>query len=136
MRPSSSRKTMSVKVPPMSTPTRIALPPSPSPALLHRVGAGLGDLAILLRGGPGHADGPHDLALQHDGQSPFEGSRVLEPQDPQIGPPGGHEVLERLRRPSEGHRRVRLLASDLDATDLRVVHPLHHDRISPRVEDD
>src|SRR5262249_18071330 len=108
---------------------------SPTPLLLQRLHAGPGNLRALLGRDTGDADATDERAIDDDGNPALHGAGAESLSTRMLTPPLFHGVLEDLGGSAEGHRRVGLLASDFDASELRPVQAREHDEVATGVQD-
>src|SRR5205823_3492275 len=90
--------------------------------LLHSVRAGFGGLAILLARAAGHADGPDNLPIHHEGNASLHRNGALKAEETEAVATGCKPFLKRFGWTFEPRRRARLADCNVDAARLRRVH--------------
>src|SRR5262249_28168968 len=78
----------------------------------QRLGAGLGNLGILLGGDTGHADRANDLAVHDEWDATLKRAGAAQSQQPEVGATLANEVLEQLGGTSVEDRRAGLVLGD------------------------
>src|SRR5712691_8832079 len=103
--------------------------------LLHRVGTSFGALRVLCASRAADANRAHNLSVHYQRNSSFHGHCTLDAQDPPPFTAGRQRVLQGFCRPLKQRGRAGFINRHVGAAELRVIHFLVIDKVSPLIDD-